>query len=60
LAITGAGQNPFRFAVFHFWMRVPSDGVTDTAKPIGASRLKRLQHRLDPVSEFQVGMADDR
>ena len=41
-------------------MRVPGHGMPDAAKPVRAGGLQRLQYRLDPVRQLQIGMADDR
>ena len=33
--------------------------MADPPKPVGAGRLQRIQHGLDPVAQLQVGVADD-
>ena len=58
-AVFGAGQHPLLLAVVDLRMRVPGNRVADAAKSVGAGGLKRLQHRLDPVAQLQIGMADD-
>jgi hypothetical protein len=34
--------------------------MADTAKPVRAGGPQRLQYRLDPVRQFQIGVTDDR
>ena len=56
------GQLPLhlvRGGVFQLRVRVPSNRVADTAESVGAGRLQCLQHRLDPVPQVQVGVADN-
>jgi len=44
--------------VFHVRVGVPSNGVAYAAKPVGASRLKRFQHRFNSFAQVQVGVTD--
>ena len=59
-AVFGGGQDPLGFPVADFGMAVPGDRVPDAVKPVWAGGLQRLQHRLHPVSQLQIGVADDR
>ena len=56
----GKTQCPFFFAIFDLRVRVPCNRMPNPAKPVGAGSLQRGQDWLDPVSQFQIGVADDR
>ena len=40
-------------------IRVPGGDVADAAEAVAAGTDVRLQHRLDPAAERQIGVADD-
>ena len=58
-AVFGGGQHPLLLAVADLGVAVPCHRVPDAVKPVGAGRLQRLQHRRHPVSQLQIGVADD-
>jgi hypothetical protein len=50
--VFGGRQHALLLAALDLGMRISGDRMTDAAKPVGARRAKRLQHRLDPVAEL--------
>src|SRR6266849_3467732 len=56
---TPVSRESLIFPVVDFRVGVPGYGMADPAKTVGTGGLQRLQHRFDPISQVQIGVADD-